>query len=482
MESVSEILKNNFEDKSRRNMKTLSNDDKVTSGPPPERELLEGAQGGSPDCPHCAGTGFIIPDVPPGDPRFGRAVTCVCRQQLLDSDRVDTLARLSQLGLLSECTFDTFMPDGVGLTPTKQRNLKLAYQMVRDYADKPTGWLILRGGYGCGKTHLAAAVANHQLALGHPALFVNTPDLLDHLRASYAPTSAQGYDERFEQVRNSPLLILDDLGTESNTEWAQEKLYQIFNHRYTAKLPTIITTNEELEEIDIRIRSRMVDPGIAQVITVLAPDFRRAGVDQDQSDLSSLNLHGDKRFDTFDLRDDELPRSQADNLRRAFDTARRFAEKPTDWLVLQSIAFANGKTHLAAAAANHVTRNGESALFIVVPDLLDHLRATFNPHSHTSLDKRFQEVKTAPLLVLDDLGTESATPWVREKLYQLFNYRYNARLPTIITTTTPIDEIDPRLASRLLDGERCTFFVIEAPSYRAGQRSKPKRGGARGRR
>ena len=50
-------------------------------------------------------------------------------------------------------------------------------------------------------------------------------------------------------------------------------------------------------------------------------------------------------------------------------------------------------------------------LFVVVPDLLDHLRATFNPSSNSRLDKRFDEVKKAPLLVLDDLGTESATAW-----------------------------------------------------------------------
>jgi len=113
-------------------------------------------------------------------------------------------------------------------------------------------------------------------------------------------------------------------------------------------------------------------------------------------------------------------------------------------------------------------------LFIVVPDLLDHLRATFNPASGQRYDKLFDEIKTASLLILDDLGTESATPWAREKLYQLFNYRYNAKLPTVITTATPIDELDPRLATRMLDGSRCTFFVIEAPSYRGGV--KPSRG------
>lgn len=387
------------------------------------------------------------------------------------------LQRISQLGALKECTFDSFLPDGHGLTAARQRNLRIAYDNALAYAKEPTGWLLFKGGYGCGKTHLAAAIANYRLSMGHPVLFVNTPDLLDHLRAAFSPNAQTGYDERFDQVRNAPLLILDDLGTQSNTEWAQEKLYQIFNYRYNARLPTIITTNEELESIEIRIRSRMVDPSLVHIIHIAAPDFRRAGVDQDQSDLSSLNLHGEKTFDSFDLRERELPRSQADNLRRAYDTAREFAENPQGWLVFNSTGYGNGKTHLAAAIANHVSNSGEPVLFIVVPDLLDHLRATFNPSSGLRLDKRFDEVRTAPLLVLDDLGTESATSWAREKLYQLFNHRYNAKLPTVITTATPIDEIDPRLATRMLDVSRCTFFLLEVPSYRGGMTTRRRHRG-----
>jgi DNA replication protein DnaC len=390
--------------------------------------------------------------------------------------RMNTLLHLSQLGHLKDCSFETFLPEGHGLSPTKQLNLKLAYDRAYAYAQNPQGWLVLKGGYGCGKTHLAAAIANHRLNLGYTALFISIPDLLDHLRGAYAPNSTTSYDERFEQVRNAPLLIMDDLGTENSTEWVQEKLYQLFNHRYTNRLPTIITTNEEFEAIEIRIRSRMVDPGLTQIITIMAPDFRRSGVSEDQSDLSSLDLHRDKTFATFDLRDRELPRAQAENLRRAFETAKEYAENPQNWLVFNSVAFGNGKTHLAAAIANHITNKGESVLFVVVPDLLDHLRAAFNPGSGIRYDKRFDEVKTSPLLVLDDLGTESATPWAREKLYQLFNYRYSARLPTVITTATQIDELDPRLATRMLDGSRCTFFLIEAPSYRGSATSrKPKR-------
>ena len=469
MESLNEILKKNYDNKSPKNSVTSS------SGKRP-RSAEENPGLGKIDCPHCDGLGYVIPDVPPIHPSFGRAVPCTCRAIDQEMERLDKLQRLSQLGTLQHNTFDTFLPDGHGLTPVKQRNLHMAYDIALAYAKEPKGWLVLKGGYGCGKTHLAAAIANQRLAMGHPVLFVSTPDLLDHLRATYSPSSDTTYDDRFEQVRNAPMLILDDLGTQSNTEWAQEKLYQIFNHRYNTRLPTIVTTNQELESIEIRIRSRMVDPGLVQVVHVAAPDFRRAGVDQDQSELSTLNLHLDKTFATFDLREQELPRSQTENLRRAFETAREYAQEPADWLVFNSVGYGNGKTHLAAAIANHVANQGDPVLFVVVPDLLDHLRAAFNPSSNIRLDKRFDEVKTAPILVLDDLGTESATAWAREKLYQLFNYRYNARLPTVITTATPVDELDPRLATRMLDGSRCTFFLLEVPSYRGGVKTRGKTG------
>jgi len=385
---------------------------------------------------------------------------------------------MSQLiGALLEHTFENFLPEGTGLPATQRRNLKMAFDRVYEFAKNPQGWLLIKGGYGCGKTHLAAAVANYRLAEGHQVLFINTPDLLDHLRATYHPDSLVSYDDRFEQVRKAPLLILDDFGTQSSSEWAEEKLYQIFNYRYNTRLPTIITTNiMEEDSVERRISSRMGDLDLSKKVHIIAPDFRQGG-GQEHSELSSLSLHREQTFDTFDLRTRELPHAQSENLRRAFETAREFAAAPTNWLILNGIAFGCGKTHLAAAIANYVTNTGEPVLFVVVPDLLDHLRASFNPRSEIRLDKRFEEVKTIPLLVLDDLGTESATAWAREKLYQLFNYRYNARLPTVITTATPVDELDPRLATRMLDVTRCTFFVLEVPSYRGGVKARQQRGG-----
>ena len=418
-------------------------------------------------CPICKGLGCLRADVPVGHPDFGKLVPCTCRLTELAQRRVAALRTLSDLEILSRMTFETFVSEGHGLPPDKQANLRWAYEEARGFAENPEGWLVLKGGYGCGKTHLAAAIANGCVERGQPVLFITVPDLLDHLRAAFAPSSPAEFDTRFEEVRTAPVLILDDLGTESSTPWAQEKLFQILNYRYNARLPTVITTNHELEDIPLRLRSRLVDPDLTRIVSITAPDYRRAGIAQDQSDLSSLRLHTDQIFKSFDPRKGELPREEEESIKEAFDKARAFAEDPSDWLLFTG-TYGCGKTHLAAAIANHRVAQGHPALFVVVPDLLDHLRATFNPQSTVTFDKRFEEVRRTPLLILDDLGTESATPWAREKLYQIFDYRYNARLPTVITTANLIEEVDPRLATRMLDASHCTPAPILAPAYRGG--------------
>ena len=416
-------------------------------------------------CPLCKGLGYVRADVPVDHPDFGKLVPCTCHLAEVAQRRTNSLRMLSDLDTLSRMTFKTFIPEAPGLSPDKQANLRWAYEEAKDFGQNPDGWLVLKGGFGCGKTHLAAAIANACVERGQPVLFITVPDLLDHLRAAFAPSSAGGYDTRFEEVRTAPVLILDDLGTESSTPWAQEKLFQIFNYRYNAHLPTVITTNHELEEIPLRLRSRLVDPDLARIVSITAPDYRRAGVAQDQSDLSSLSLHAHQTFETFEPRKGELPKAEEENLKQATSYARAFAESPEGWLIFTG-TYGCGKTHLAAAIANHNATQGRPALFVVVPDLLDHLRATFNPQSAVSFDQRFEEVRRTPLLILDDLGTESATPWAREKLYQIFDYRYNAHLPTVITTATPIEELDPRLATRMLDVSLCTPFAILVPAYR----------------
>ena len=181
---------------------------------------------------------------------------------------------LSRLEDLRHLNFESFKPQGrVGIGPNEQRSLEQAYQRAQHYAERPQGWLLLQGGFGVGKTHLAAAVANRAVVAGVPTLFVTVPDLLDGLRAAYAAEDTS-FEERFEQVRGAGLLVLDDFGTQNATGWAREKLFQILNYRYNGRLPTVITVGRPLEELPDAWVSRMYDDKVSLLFRIEAPDYR----------------------------------------------------------------------------------------------------------------------------------------------------------------------------------------------------------------
>ncbi|MGD9393556.1 MAG: ATP-binding protein [Dehalococcoidia bacterium] len=227
-------------------------------------------------CPICKGAGFLHPLLPSGKPDYSRTVPCRCMQKEREKGRQSRLRQYSGLEakLLQNMTFESFDWKRVNLPPEQRDNLKNAYQLALDFAKAPEGWLVFVGVNGCGKTHLAAAIANYRLKEGKAAKFVVVPDLLDHLRSAFSPASTVSYDQLFEEVKNAPLLILDDLGKQSTTPWAEEKLYQIINHRYNHQLPTVVTTNCSLDEIDSPISSRFAEPKISVVWNINAPDYR----------------------------------------------------------------------------------------------------------------------------------------------------------------------------------------------------------------
>lgn len=424
---------------------------------------------GDPNCPICGGIGWLRQDLPIDHPDFGKIVPCSCRTEEINKSARARLFRMSSLDALKELRFENFEKRGrVGLGQRQADSLENAYNQAMNFAENREGWLLLMGRYGCGKTHLAAAIANHAIDAGISTLFLTVPDLLDWLRYAYSG-SALSFEDRFEEIREIPLLILDDFGTQNATAWAQEKIFQIMNHRYINQLPTVVTSNMTISDFEGRIRSRMQDPNLVTIVKILAPDYRNPTDDTGHPELSTLALHSKQTFGNFSLRQNE--KISAENqraLKEAFEAARDFAEHPQGWLLLTG-PYGAGKTHLAAAIGNYQAAMGFPPLMVGVPDLLDHLRATFSPNSTVSLDRRFEEVRTSHLLILDDLGTQSATPWAREKIYQLFNYRYNAELPTVITTASTPDELDPRLYSRMQDERICKNVILSVPAFRGRQ-------------
>jgi DNA replication protein DnaC len=421
-------------------------------------------ENGSEICPICKGAGFVHPSLGSGQVDFSRVVPCRCSKGELRKQKTEYIEKYSNLGSLSQLTFDNLSPKGKPTRHTErseksQEHRAQIYQTAKAFADNPQGWLVFLGPSGSGKTHLACAIANRRLSLGEPVFYIGTADFLDHLRSAFSPTSNTTYDELFERVKNVPLLVLDDLALGSATAWAKEKLEQLLHHRFNTRLPTVITSDVPLERMDERLRGHLANNEFCQVWTIepASPLEYQSG--------SELELLRNMTFDNFDHKRLDLPLEQRQQLRQAFDLAVEFARSPEGWLILQGVNGC-GKTHLAAAIANYQRAQGKPVLFVVVPDLLDHLRSTFSPDSKISYDEFFEKIKETALLILDDFGEQSATPWAQEKLYQLINYRYNGRLPMVVTTCLSLEEIEPRISSRMVDPKLSVVFNIRAPDYR----------------
>ena len=415
------------------------------------------------DCAVCGDVRWLRVEVPVGHPSFGKAVPCNCQRRGDDPSRVARLQRYSNMGPLTRSTFQITRPEGKSAKAEDQELFRQGYEMATAYAEDPRGWLVFTGPSASGKTHLAAAIANSVLGRGLAVFFVFVPDLLDHLRSAFAPSSDVSFDQLFEQVRSAPFLVLDDLGGHSSTPWAQEKLYQILNFRYSYQMPTVFTLGAPVEELENRWQTRLADPEMATICSLGVPE--RSGLSGQIGSLKSELLRR-MTFESFDVRGNKASRQQRESLEGAFRNAENYAQDPEGWLVFLGPSGC-GKTHLVHAIANERLKLGREVLYFQVADLLDYLRVTYSPESTVTYDRLFDEVRNAPLLALEDLGTHYPTPWAREKLHQILVHRHDARLPTLITTTELDDErrADP-IISRLHDVTLVSIIPIDAPDYR----------------
>ena len=406
-------------------------------------------------------------------PDFGRAFPCSCQEEASAGQRLARLLRFSNLGMLASVRFDALNPQGPGVGAEAQARYGIAIDAARKFAESPAGVLMLTGGHGVGKTHLAAAAANRLIERGQPVFFAFVPDLLDQLRGSYSPDSELSFDEMFDLVKNVPALVLDDLGSHSGAAWAEEKIFQIVNHRYVSNLPAIVTSSVPVDRLDGRLQTRLIDSRWSRVIDLGGSARARTTA----MGVIEPAMRESMTFEKFEPHGRTSDRNEQASLQAALVGAKSFARDPDGWLVLVGETGC-GKTHLAVAVANVRLDQGHEVYYTRVADLLDDLRVTFSPDSRVTYDEQFDRVKQAPLLILDDLEVEYATPWAQEKLSQIIYFRHGARLPTIITLRELPKDNDP-IHSRLYDGRVAQPYAINAPDYRYTGSTQQKRTGSR---
>lgn len=230
-------------------------------------------------CPHCQGTGWIEHQRAVGVPTM---VVCSCQGEQRRQQRVAS-AHIPKR--YEHCTLDSFRDKSLPV-------LRVARRKVQEFVDAWPGTdegrgLLLVGGCGVGKTHLAVAVLVEIIRSGKPGrmLFSNFQDLIQEIQASFATDSPVNKSEIIQPLLEVDLLVLDELGSQRLTPFVQDILYYIINTRYNEQRTTIFTTNyvdtpaDPKEEnlgarIGTRLRSRLYE--MASTIDFTgATDFRR---------------------------------------------------------------------------------------------------------------------------------------------------------------------------------------------------------------
>lgn len=164
------------------------------------------------------------------------------------------------------------------------------------------------------------------------------------------------------------------------------------------------------------------------------------------------------------FRDRTFENFQVHGLNRvAFEAAVQFDPQSGQGLMLYG-SYGIGKTHLAAAIANRFIGK-MSVLYISCPDLLLEIRESINGKGKP---ERFAVARQVPLLVLDDIGAEKPSDWVRETLFVLINHRYEYKLPTVFTTNCTLEELEVRLGGRIVSriAEMCRCIKFSGKDFR----------------
>lgn len=117
-----------------------------------------------------------------------------------------------------------------------------------------------------------------------------------------------------------------------------------------------------------------------------------------------------------------------------------------------------GKTHLAIAIALAIINTGVPVICKTSIDILGDIKRCYERNSEVTEEEVLEAYKTVDLLIIDDLGKEQVTEWSVPVLYSILNERYEAFLPTIITTNYNTTALAEKLSAKG-DAETATAII-----------------------
>ena len=237
-----------------------------------------------PACPLCSDTGWRSSET-------GDAVEpCECRTQT----RLERALAAAQIPLRYQvCAFTNFElypPRGGPRNESLWKAFGVVQQYLADYPLVDGKGMLLTGDTGVGKTHLAVALLKGLIEKGAETLFLDYQELLKRIQSSYNPRALTAEREVIRPVLETEVVVIDDLGANRISDWVEDTIHYMLNHRYNEKKTTLLTANLSREGLSGAPGSRVVratfeerlGPRVAsrlhemcRLVEIVAEDYRK---------------------------------------------------------------------------------------------------------------------------------------------------------------------------------------------------------------
>jgi len=195
-------------------------------------------------------------------------VMCSCKKSELQAKEIEEQNREKQIRLkqiinnslmdskFRQCTFENW-----DHSKGSEKIFNIGTKYVNNFSEmKKEGiGLLIYGPPGNGKTYVSSCIANRLIENMIPTICVSINGLLDRIKQTFNTWGKEGEEQIIRSLSNADLLIIDDLGTEQDTDWSNTKVYNILDSRYRNGLPLIVTTNFKLEDLKEKYHQRTYD-------------------------------------------------------------------------------------------------------------------------------------------------------------------------------------------------------------------------------